>query len=199
MAKQEGAYALFRIKAIVPWSPSIQAVDSSITMVKIDGLESSIIPVGGKGYLSTCHAVPRDILGFSYKASWMKSTPCLPHVGKLLPLWNSLARIIAPALHPTSTQVALRSSILLHGGHGAGKRTAAFAAATALGCHFISVSCQDIRIDGLPDDKVIEGLEAVFEIAASYRPVILMLRDIHLLAPSGKYIHLFLMECLNKQ
>lgn len=115
----------------------------------------------------------------------MEKNAIMIHVGALLPLWRDIARIIAPLLHPYASQLKVRSSILLYGPDGAGKRTATSAAAVSLGMHHVSISCRDLRIDGLPEDKVLESVQAVFEIAGNYRPILLLLRDIHLLAPQN--------------
>ena len=169
------------------------AVDCELTTVSMEGVTSSGYPVGAKEYL---FGSGRD--QSSNKASKRRSR-CLgttsqnapgrdaelEHVGQLLPTWESIAHVVACTIHPQSTMITMRPAILLHGPHGAGKRTATRAAAAALGCHFISLSCEDIRPEGMPDDKVVETLDAVMNIAGNYKPVILVLRDVHLLAQAS--------------
>lgn len=57
-------------------------------------------------------------------------------------------QVVAPLLHPATLHVDMRAAVLLHGPSGSGKRTAARAAASALGLHFIHVSCHDLKVGG---------------------------------------------------
>ncbi|KAI8103357.1 hypothetical protein M9435_004696 [Picochlorum sp. BPE23] len=174
----------FKVTSLKPSSPLILAVDSEQTTINLEGVTNSGYPVGALGYMfgrkeSSC-------LGWCAHASWMNpASVSLPYIGRLLPLWEKIASIVACTMHPSSLNIRMRTSILLHGPHGAGKRVAARAASAALGIHFLSISCEDIRPEGLPDDKVVEALEAVMSIASQYKPVILFLRDINVLAQPG--------------
>ncbi len=69
--------------------------------------------------------------------------------GPLQPIWRQLAAIVAPLLHPSSLEVDVRVSVLLHGPRGSGKQTAAKAAAAALGMNFVSWSCHDLKVGGV--------------------------------------------------
>ena len=177
-----GSVLYFKVTDMTPRQPAIQAVNVKHTAVKLGGIIPSGIPVGSRGYL--CGGSDfSTFLGWSWDASWSPDAAHLAHVGHLLPHWRNVAEIIAPVVHPSSRRIPMKCSILLHGPAGSGKRTAAAAAAAALGCHLISISCQDIKVEGIPDEKVIEGLQAVVTIASNYRPALLLLRDLHLLAP----------------
>jgi peroxin-6 len=147
---------------------------------------SSGFPVGAKQYIFGTGSTPgRNCLGVASTCLGSPVNAELEHVGRLLPVWHEIAHVVACAIHPQSPLIKMRQAILLHGPHGAGKRVAARSAAAALGCHFISISCEDIRPDGMPDDKVVETLDAVMNIAGQYKPVILLLRDVQLLAQPG--------------
>jgi len=164
------------------------AVDSSLTSVSMDGVTSSGFPVGAKEYIfGSAGGARSEASGRVRRLGWTaQNAPGrdaeLEYVGQLLSVWEDVAHVVACTIHPQSTAITMRPSILLHGPNGAGKRTATKAAAAALGCHFVSLSCEDIRPEGMPDDKVVETLDAVMNIAGNYKPVILLLRDIHLLA-----------------
>ena len=200
------------------------AVDSEQTTVSLDGVTSSGLPIGAKEYMFGSCRSPLGASGASKKPTHPSNRRArclgatsqnapgrdaeLEHVGQLLPVWESIAHVVACTIHPQSNLVTMRPSILLHGPHGAGKRTAARAAAAALGCHFISLSCEDIRPEGMPDEKVVETLDAVMNIAGNYKPVILLLRDVHLLAQAtpvqpnvmaqGARIGAALLRCISK-
>lgn len=174
----------FKVTSLKPSSPLILAVDSEQTTINLEGVTNSGYPVGGLGYMFG--RKERSCLGWCAHASWMNpGSVTLPYIGRLLPLWEKIASIVSCTMHPSSLNIRMRTSILLHGPHGAGKRVAARAASAALGIHFLSISCEDIRPEGLPDDKVVEALEAVMSIASQYKPVILFLRDINVLAQPG--------------
>jgi SpoVK/Ycf46/Vps4 family AAA+-type ATPase len=176
----------FKVTSMKPELPLIQAVDSNHTAINLEGVTSSGYPVGSRAYLSRDPAKNAAILGVSSSASWLRMDQvCMEHVGKILPVWKKVAHVIACTFHPSSTNIRMKPSILLSGPHGAGKRVAARAAAAALGCHYISISCEDIRPEGMPDEKVVEALDAVLSIAGNYKPVILLLRDVQLLAQPG--------------
>lgn len=173
----------FKVTSLQPASPVMVSVDSEHTAIDLEGVMSSGYPVGAYEYISG--RTNPNVLGLSAHVSVNIDDARLENIGRLLPLWREVARVVACTLHPSSSYVQMRPSILLDGPHGAGKRVAARAAAAALGCHFISISCEDIRPEGMPDDKVVEALEAVISISSNYRPVILLLRDIQLLAQPG--------------
>ena len=173
----------FKVTSLQPQSPVMLAIDSDHTAIDLEGVTSSSFPVGAHEYIS--REVRSNMLGLSAHASRSIDDARLENIGRLLPLWKNIAHVVACTIHPSSSYIRMRPAILLHGPHGAGKRVAVRAAAASLGCHFISISCEDIRPEGLPDDKVVEALEAVITIASNYRPVILLLRDVHLLAQPG--------------
>ena len=176
----------FKVTSMKPELPLIQAVDSRHTAVDLQGVTNSGYPVGSRAYLGGDPGKDAAMLGVSSRASWLQMDQvCMEHVGKILPVWKKVAHVVACTFHPSSTSIRMKPSILLSGPHGAGKRVAARAAAAALGCHYISISCEDIRPEGMPDEKVVEALDAVLSIAGNYKPVILLLRDVHLLAQPG--------------
>ena len=80
-------------------------------------------------------------------------------------------------------KVRLRTAVLVQGPPGAGKRTAATAAASALGVHLVPFSCQELR--GPSDSKTAAALTAAFEAAGHYAPAILLLRDLPSLVDSS--------------
>lgn len=172
----------FRIARVVPDVGMIQVVDVTKTAVKMTGTCSSGIPATTRGYLSSQRPNPSS-LGWHPSAAAMPSGWQLPYVGTLLPYWLEIARITAGALHTTSEVVPLRLAFLVHGPAGAGKRTALSAAAVALGCSLVQLSCWDLGAEAVSEEKIIEGLQAVFDGAARYRPALLVLHDLTALVP----------------
>lgn len=178
----------FKVTRLEPQCPVMLAVDSNHTAIDLEGVTSSGFPVGAHDYIFNSKRLSQQkshSLGMSAHALRNLDEANLENIGRLLPLWKSIAHVVASTLHPSSSYIRMKPAILLHGPHGAGKRVASRAAAAALGCHFISISCEDIRPEGMPDEKVAEALDAVISIASNYRPVLLLLRDIHLLAQPG--------------
>ncbi|MFX8164673.1 AAA family ATPase [Acinetobacter baumannii] len=57
--------------------------------------------------------------------------------------------MLAPLLHPAAAAVDLAVALLLWGPRGSGRRTAARAAAAALGLHCIELGCHDLRVSHL--------------------------------------------------
>jgi hypothetical protein len=85
-------------------------------------------------------------LGIHASGGW-EQAPHLPNIlGPLLPTWSSIAEVFLPLLHPSSLDLGLRAAVLLEGPLGSGRRTAARAAAAALGVNYIPVSCIEIRV-----------------------------------------------------
>lgn len=120
--------------------------------------------------------VPSPALGVHALAAAAPS-PRLPGAGPMLPAWRQLAQLLASALHPGTAGLPLRLAVLLHGPAGCGKRTAAGAAAAAVGVHLVSLSCHDVRAGaGAAERHTFEGLRAAFEAAAGYAPAVLLLR-----------------------
>ena len=178
-------YLFFRIMRVLPAGKAIQAIDVETTQVKLVGSCSNSLPVGLRGYLAP-RAPPTSLLGWHAAAATLPSGWKLPFVGEVLPTWRLVAQLAATMLHPASTGISLRLAMLLHGPTGSGKRTAAVAAAAALGCHIACINCRDIQSEGpLPDGKVAEGLRVAFDVAGRYRPAFLVLEDFQLLAPGG--------------
>ncbi len=67
--------------------------------------------------------------------------------GPLTGTWRRLARLLAPLLHPAAAHVDVAASVLLWGPRGSGRRTAARAAAAALGLHALEFNCHDLRVN----------------------------------------------------
>ncbi|GLI63436.1 hypothetical protein VaNZ11_006327, partial [Volvox africanus] len=66
--------------------------------------------------------------------------------GPLLSSWRRVSEVLAPLLHPHTLHLDLpAATVLLYGPPGSGRRTAARAAAAALGLHFIAVSCHELQ------------------------------------------------------
>jgi len=91
------------------------------------------------------------VLGAHASAAWASAVG-LPGVpGPLTATWKALGRVVAPLLHPAASGVELSVSALLWGPRGSGRRTAARAAAAALGLNFIELSCHDLKVCLLVD------------------------------------------------
>jgi hypothetical protein len=97
-------------------------------------------------------AVPKQqqqqplLLGVHASAAYQHA-PGLPGVpGPLTDNWRHVGHLLAPLLHPSSAAVELSCSLLLWGPRGSGRRTAARAAAAALGMHVIEWSCHDLKV-----------------------------------------------------
>jgi hypothetical protein len=92
-------------------------------------------------------AASTSILGVHASAAAAASTPGLPGVpGPLTDTWRSVGAVLAPLLHPAAAAVDLAVALLLWGPRGSGRRTAARAAAAALGLNCIELSCHDLRV-----------------------------------------------------
>jgi hypothetical protein len=86
------------------------------------------------------------LLGVHASAA-LHAAPGLPGVsGPLNNTWRSVANVLVPLLHPESACIELHVSLLLWGPRGSGRRTAARAAAAALGLQVIELSCYDLKV-----------------------------------------------------
>jgi hypothetical protein len=93
--------------------------------------------------------VTPSLLGAHSSAAWASSAG-LPGVpGPLTATWRHLGQSLAPLLHPASSAVELSVALLLWGPRGSGRRTAARAAAAALGLNYIELSCHDLKVGRL--------------------------------------------------
>lgn len=179
-----------------PAAATPAAIDVGSTAVKLVGSCSSGLPVGLQHYLaaaapgrvpSTCCSSFSDVVGATAAAA-SAAAPVLPPAGPLLPAWRQLAQLLASALHPASAVVPLRLAVLLHGPSGSGKRTAAAAAAAAVGCHAVSLSCHDVKAAaGAAERHTFEGVRAAFGTAADYAPAVLLLRELSVLGDASSH------------
>lgn len=92
---------------------------------------------------------------------------------------RSNPQVFAPLLHPSALQPELSAALLLHGPHGSGRRTAARAAAAALGLHCVAVSCHELAAP--PGQDAAKGgaaaaLRAVVAAAERFAPTMLLLQ-----------------------
>lgn len=176
------------------------AVDEGSTAVKLVGSCSSSLPVGLPQYLAAASAPPMSSNGSSmqqassssilgaHAAAAAASHPLLPPAGLLLPAWRQLAELLASVLHPAALGLPLRLALLVHGPAGSGKRTAAAAAATAVGCHLVSLSCHDVKaVAGAVERHTFEGLRTAFAAAADYAPAVLLLRHLSVLGDGSSH------------
>ncbi len=88
-------------------------------------------------------------------------------------------QVFAPLLHPSALHTELSAALLLHGPHGSGRRTAARAAAAALGLHCVAVSCHELAAP--PGQDAAKGgaaaaLRAVVAAAERFAPALLLLQ-----------------------
>lgn len=67
----------------------------------------------------------------------------------------------------------VRLAVLLLGARGAGKATAARAAAAALGLHLVPFSCAELAAEG----QAADALHGAFEAAQPFAPALLLLRQ----------------------
>ena len=86
------------------------------------------------------------LLGATASAAWAPSVGVSGVPGPLTATWKAVGAVLAPLLHPSSAAVELAVSLLLWGPRGSGRRTAARAAAAALGCNVIELSCHDLKV-----------------------------------------------------
>eukprot|EP00899_Mesostigma_viride_P024542 jgi/Mesvir1/5272/Mv15383-RA.2 len=107
------------------------------------------------------------------------------NVAALNPVQRKLTRVLAPCLHPASSPLGVRASVLLSAPMGAGKRTAAVTCASALGLHLVEVSGLDLTAGaGGSESKICDALEAAFEETSRFAPAMLVLRHFNTLAAS---------------
>ena len=188
-------------------APLAAAIQVGSTVVKLVGSCSSGLPVGLQHYLSAAAAGDPSSEGFSAErrssmlgvhsaavalptAVPAATEPHLLHVGLLLPAWRQLAELLALVLHPAAAAFAppLRLAVLVHGPSGSGKRVMAAAAAAAVGCHLIDLSCHEIKAAaGAAERHTFEGLRTAFGAAAEYAPAILLLRQLSVLSDGSTH------------
>ncbi|KAG2449569.1 hypothetical protein HYH02_005102 [Chlamydomonas schloesseri] len=107
--------------------------------------------------------------------------------GPLLPTWRRVAEVLAPLLHPAALALDLPApALLLHGPPGSGRRTAARAAAAALGLHFVAVSCHELApppgaSDAAAQRGAVAALKLMVEAAEAFAPAVLLLQDLEAL------------------
>ncbi|KAG2428807.1 hypothetical protein HXX76_011507 [Chlamydomonas incerta] len=107
--------------------------------------------------------------------------------GPLLPTWRRVAEVLAPLLHPAALALDLPApALLLHGPPGSGRRTAARAAAAALGLHFVAVSCHELApppggSDAAAQRGAAAALRAIVDAAEAFAPAVLLLQDLEAL------------------
>ncbi|KAH9329780.1 hypothetical protein KI387_001888, partial [Taxus chinensis] len=95
---------------------------------------------------------------------------------------QQLAFLLAPCLYPSAFSYKFKTTVLLHGPAGCGKRTVVRQAAKALGLHVVEYNCHDLV--GASDRKTSVALRQAFITAQGYAPVILLLRHFNVLAMS---------------
>lgn len=182
---------LFKISRISPDDTDSQfpmyAVDVTTTRVKLAASCSSGMPVGIRSYLAHTQGIevpaPVSTLGWHPCAAALPHGWRLPYVGTLLSSWKTVAELLARVMHPATLSMPLNTALLVHGPQGSGKRTAIKAAAAAIGCHAVWLSAEDLYFEGLPEDKVTEGLQTAFVAVSRYRPVVMVLENFEKLVP----------------
>ena len=200
----------FRVEQVVPTNEHFCAVDIENTLVEVTGTCACGLPVGARNYLTNfSNSESCCFVGLDRGSLCLKVQPCLRFVGKLLSRWSDIATIIAPALHPAIRNLSWKISLLLHGPQGSGKKTAISAAAAALGCHAIWISCSDIR-NNSSEGKAGDTFRAIFDAASEYRPCLLVLDKVDQVATSrnssdstsigsfSSHIGSVLAECISK-
>jgi SpoVK/Ycf46/Vps4 family AAA+-type ATPase len=189
-------------------TPAYLVDPNRTALTLLGGSARALLPVGFVGYEAAAMAMaarggrrgaldppanPPPLLGIHASAAWHPS-PRLPGVaGPLQPLWRRVASVAAPLLHPSAARADAPTSLLLHGPRGAGKATAARAAAAALGLHFIACSCHDLAAAARPagggEGGPAEGLAAAWRAlvaeASRFAPCVLLLRHLSALASGG--------------
>ncbi|XP_011626676.1 peroxisome biogenesis protein 6 isoform X1 [Amborella trichopoda] len=85
-----------------------------------------------------------------------------------------LASIVTPSLCPSVLTAKFKTTILLHGPQGCGKRTIVRYVARCLGLHVVEYSCHDFV--GSTERKTSVALAHAFRAAQRYSPSILLLR-----------------------
>lgn len=166
--------AYFQVQQVTPSGPKPLAINPAAThLVLQGGVTRSLLPVGFKAFAasaaaaaanqaeaaqactatasapqqphrSSCTGLP--VLGAHASAAWAPAVGLSGVPGPLTGTWKALGRVVAPLLHPAASGVELSVSALLWGPRGSGRRTAARAAAAALGLNFIELSCHDLKV-----------------------------------------------------
>lgn len=197
----------FKVMRLAARGGLVAAVDVEATIVRMVGSCSSGLPVGLPGYvagMAAGGAAAAPSLS-SLLPTWRQlaellasmlhpSTARLPlrSVLELITRGKCLHLRCSPALtdpflkHITACLFG-RLAILLHGPAGSGKRSAVAAAAAAVGCHLVALSCHDFRSPNSSDKQVLEGLRTAFDAAAAYRPLVLSLQHFETLAEGMAY------------
>ncbi|KAK9832032.1 hypothetical protein WJX81_000155 [Elliptochloris bilobata] len=116
---------------------------------------------------------PASEVGDNASAAWREPAE-LPRAGVLLPAWRRLAELLAPVLHPDAPRSGVRLAVMLLGPRGAGKATAARAAAAALGLHLVPFSCAELAAEG----QIADALRIAFVVTRPYAPAVLLLRHL---------------------
>ena len=84
--------------------------------------------------------------------------------------------VLAPATHVRlARKYKLKTAALVKGPSGAGKRSAAAAAAASLGAAFVCVSCHELIAEG-GERRLAGAVAAAFDAAAAHAPAVLYLR-----------------------
>ena len=162
------------------------AIDPTTTVIRLHGHSCGSLPVGVTDYLTdylesagaaTQNEEQDDDRGGSNAVAIGSNSKVL------VPGWKDMATLLASALHPGNSGTHIRLAILLHGPSGSGKQTALTAALNATGCHQIKLDCKELNMLGMPERKVIEGINAAFSAAGEFNPTVLVLQ--HFQALSG--------------
>lgn len=160
------------------------AIDPTTTVIRLHGHSCGTLPVGVTDYLtdyleSTVAAAQngeQDDDGDNIAVGIGSNSKLL------VPGWKDMATLLASALHPGNFGTHIRLAILLHGPSGSGKQTALTAALNATGCHKIKLDCKELNMLGMPERKVIEGINAAFSAAEEFNPTVLVLQHFQALA-----------------
>ena len=100
-------------------------------------------------------------------------------------LTRRIRDVLAPAMVPRlARKYKLKTAALVKGPSGAGKRSAAAAAAASLGAAFVCVSCHELIAEG-GERRLASAVAAAFDAAAAHAPAVLYLRRFGALAAAA--------------
>ncbi|XP_057837642.1 peroxisomal ATPase PEX6 isoform X1 [Cryptomeria japonica] len=147
----------FKVMAMEP-NEVILRVNCNQTALVLGGSVPSLLP---PAFLATC------------------SVDCTPLQQDIA---QQLAFLLAPCMYPSAFSFKFKTTVLLEGPSGCGKRTIVRQVAKALGLHVVEYNCHDFL--GASDRKTSVALGQAFSTAQGYAPVILLLRHFNVLATS---------------
>jgi hypothetical protein len=140
-------YAVTAAAARAAQQPTISSSSTAVQTGQDDAASGAGVAASTKQQQQQQQQQQQPLLLGVHASAAYQHAPGLPGVpGPLTDNWRHVGTLLAPLLHPSSAAVELSCSLLLWGPRGSGRRTAARAAAAALGMHVIEWSCHDLKV-----------------------------------------------------